>query len=103
MAQWVKFSADYDHVWPSRAHTAFKAGMTVFVRKDVAEAAFAAGKAAPAEKPGDSSTVEVYVEDDAAPSEAPDRSGSDAVAQSDDAADVGPELRDGADEAAAER
>lgn len=41
----VKFIADYDHTWPSRAVTAFKAGMERTVKTEVGEAAVAAGKA----------------------------------------------------------
>lgn len=103
MARWVEFTADYDHVWPSRAHTAYKAGMILFVRKEVAEAAISKGKARETEKPSDSRSVEVYVEDDAAPSQASDRSGSDGVAEPHDAEDVGPVLRGAGDEPASER
>jgi hypothetical protein len=103
MAQWVEFTADYDHIWPSRAHTAYKAGMVVFAKKEVAEAAIDAGKAKPSDKPGDKAGVEVYVEDDAAPSKAPDRPRTDGVDERDDAHDVGPRVLDEADEPAAER
>jgi hypothetical protein len=103
MAQWVEFTADYNHVWPSRAVTAYKAGMTVFVKKEVAEAAIGLGRAKPVEKPSDSNTVEVYVEDDAAPPEASDRPGPDGVAQSHDAEDVGAVVRGAGDEPASER
>jgi len=41
----VKFTADYDHTWPSRAVTAFKANWEGSVKAEVAEAAVAAGKA----------------------------------------------------------
>lgn len=103
MAQWVEFTADHDHVWPTRAVTAYKAGMTLFVKKEVAEAAIDLGRAKPAEKPSDSATAEVYVEDDAAPSPASDRPGPDGVAQSHDAEDVGPVVRGAGDEPASER
>lgn len=46
------FDADYDHVWPSRAQTAFKRGHRGRVKKEVADAAIAAGKAREA-KPDD--------------------------------------------------
>lgn len=103
MAQWVEFTADHDHIWPSRAVTAYKAGTTLFVKKEVAETAIAKGRARPSEKPSDSTGVEVYVEDDAAPSEAADRQGVDGVAKPHDADDVGAGLRDEADEPASER
>jgi hypothetical protein len=52
----VKFSADYNHRWPSGAETAYKAGWEGTVKAEVVEAATAAGKArtvrAPA-KPSD--------------------------------------------------
>lgn len=41
----VHFTADYDHRWPSRAITAFKAGMTLTVRRVVGQAAIDKGKA----------------------------------------------------------
>ena len=41
----VHFTADYDHRWPSRAVTAYKAGMTLTVRRVVGEAAIDKGKA----------------------------------------------------------
>lgn len=103
MPQWVKFTADYDHIWPSRAHTAYKAGMILFVKNEVAEAAMGAGKAEETEKPEDSHRVTVYDAEDAAPSQASDRPPADGVAEPDDATDVGPELRAEADESAAER
>lgn len=41
----VHFTADYDHRWPSRAVTAYKAGMILTVRRVVGEAAIAKGRA----------------------------------------------------------
>ena len=41
----VKFTADYDHRWPSGAFTAFKKGMDLTVKREAAEAAIAKGKA----------------------------------------------------------
>lgn len=53
----VKFTAKYDHNWPSRAVTAYPAGFTGSVKKEVAEAAIAAGKAEPYRAPRAESTV----------------------------------------------
>lgn len=103
MPRWVEFTADHDHVWPSRAVTAYKAGMILFVKNEVADAAIAKGRAREAEKPGDSRSAEVYVEDDAAPPQASNRPGSDGVAESHDAHDVGPVVRGAGDEPASER
>jgi len=41
----VKFERDYDHTWPSRAVTAYKAGYEGTVRREAGEAAVAAGAA----------------------------------------------------------
>lgn len=41
----VKFTADYDHRWSSRAVTAFKAGYEGTVKREVGEAAISKGKA----------------------------------------------------------
>lgn len=41
----VKFTADYDHTWPSRAVTAFKKGMELTVKQEAGRAAVDAGKA----------------------------------------------------------
>lgn len=41
----VRFLADYDHRWPSRAITAFKAGYEGTVKREVGEAAISKGKA----------------------------------------------------------
>lgn len=41
----VRFTADYDHRWPSRARTAFRKGWEGRVKREVADAAIAAGKA----------------------------------------------------------
>ena len=53
MAKWFKFTADYDHYWPSRAVTAFKEGMVAYVKNDVAEAAKKAGAGEETDKPAD--------------------------------------------------
>ncbi len=39
MAKKIKLKTDYDHEWPSRAVTAFKAGRTYTVKDEVAAAA----------------------------------------------------------------
>jgi hypothetical protein len=41
----VKFSANYDHKWPSRAMTLFPAGYEGPVKREVGERAIAKGKA----------------------------------------------------------
>lgn len=41
----IKFTADYDHKWPSRAVTAFKAGWEGTVKREVGELAISKGKA----------------------------------------------------------
>jgi len=41
----VIFTADYDHRWPSRAITAFKAGYEGTVKREVGEVAISKGKA----------------------------------------------------------
>lgn len=46
MAQ-VRFTAKYDHTWPSRAVTAYPKGFIGSVKREVATAAIAAGKAEP--------------------------------------------------------
>ena len=43
--QHVRFIADFDYTWPSRAVTAFKAGYEGPVKRCVSRAAIAAGKA----------------------------------------------------------
>lgn len=53
----VKFTAKYDHDWPSRAVTAYPAGFIGSVKKEVAEAAIAAGKAEPYRAPRAESTI----------------------------------------------
>lgn len=53
---WIRFTADYDHRWPSRAVTAYKAGMVLYVKGDVAKAAREKGKAEPARKPDEAGT-----------------------------------------------
>lgn len=53
----VKFTAKYDHDWPSRAVTAYPAGFIGSVKKEVAEAAIAAGKAQPYRAPRAESTI----------------------------------------------
>lgn len=49
--RWVLFTGDFD--WsPSRAVTvAYKAGMRLFVKREVADAAIGAGKAKPSSRP----------------------------------------------------
>jgi hypothetical protein len=106
MAKWIRFTADYDHRWPSRAMTAFKAGMISFVKDEVAEPALAKKKAVETEKPepGDPNHVttaspmesppdEAYAGADATPPKAPDDAGTDGVAEPDDADDVGSGIR----------
>lgn len=51
MARWLLFTADYDHRWPSRAITAFKAGQKLFVKEVVANAAIAKGRAVETQSP----------------------------------------------------
>ena len=41
----VRFTADYDHRWPSRAVTAFKAGWEGTVKREVGDMAISKGKA----------------------------------------------------------
>ncbi|MEC9018325.1 MAG: hypothetical protein VYC29_10480 [Pseudomonadota bacterium] len=41
----VKFTADYNHRWPSRAMTFFPAGYEGTVKREVGEAAIAKGRA----------------------------------------------------------
>lgn len=48
---WMKFNDAYDHVWPSRAQTHFPAGYVGNVKKEVADAATAKGKAEPTTRP----------------------------------------------------
>lgn len=44
---WVRFTAAYDHAWPSRAVTAYPAGYVGNVKRVVSARAIAAGKAEP--------------------------------------------------------
>jgi hypothetical protein len=46
----IIFSADYDHRWPSRAITAYKAGWSGTVKREVSDAAIAKGKATEVER-----------------------------------------------------
>lgn len=46
----VKFEKDYDHTWPSRAVTAFKAGWSGNVKDEVAAAAIKSGHAVSVER-----------------------------------------------------
>lgn len=46
----VKFVQDYNHTWPNRAQTAFKAGWEGNVKAEVADAAIALGRAKKAPK-----------------------------------------------------
>lgn len=48
MAQRVRFTDRYDHTWPSRSVTQYRAGWEGPVKDEVAAAAIAAGKAEPA-------------------------------------------------------
>ena len=41
----IKFTADYDHRWPSRAVTAFKAEWEGTVKREVGESAISKGRA----------------------------------------------------------
>jgi len=52
----VRFTGKYDHTWPSRAVTAYPKGYTGSVKREVADAAFAAGKAEPYRAPRESTT-----------------------------------------------
>lgn len=54
MAKWFHFEQNYDHVWPSRAHTAFAAGQKVYVKDEVAEKAAALGRGKIIDKPAES-------------------------------------------------
>ena len=47
----ITFTADYNHRWPSRAVTHFKTGWTGTVKREVADAAIAKGKATEDVKP----------------------------------------------------
>ena len=53
MAKWMSFKRDFDYRHPSRAVTAYKAGMVEYVPNKVAEAVIEAGAAVEAEKPAD--------------------------------------------------
>lgn len=53
MAQWIKLTADHDHRWESGAVTAFKEGIIVYVKDEVAEPAINAGRAEKTDKPDD--------------------------------------------------
>lgn len=69
MAEWVKFVRNRDYRHKSRAVTAYKAGMTIYVPSHIARDVLARGDAVPANKPvskpldppGDGRRV--YVED----------------------------------------
>jgi hypothetical protein len=92
MARWVRFTANHDHRWPSRARTAYKQGMTVFVKDEVAERAISLGRAEPAERPArdDTQSQQGYagLNEPETPTAKP--RGVEPVAQPDDADDVGP-------------
>ncbi len=83
----VHFAQDYDHRWPSRAVTAFKAGWSGTVKREVGEAAIAKGKATRIDNRGSARG------DDKAPAHADVRR-SRGVARSHDADDVGTVLLD---------
>jgi hypothetical protein len=106
MAKWIRFTCDYDHRWPSRAVTAFKADMVCFVKDEVADLAIAKGKAEETEKPEDgdpnhvttqspleSPADEAYNAGDAAQATLPVDRGHEPLAQRDDADDVGAKPR----------
>jgi hypothetical protein len=51
MPQWVEFTADYDHRWPSGAVTHYPAGTVDNVKAEVAEEAIGLGAAEKTKKP----------------------------------------------------
>jgi len=113
MAQWVQFTRDYDHRWPSRAVTAFKKDQKVYVKDEVADRAFSRGAAKATDKPADSDPDHVttrdpmesegrtaYARADEPPATPSDTGPADSVAQRDDADDVGAIVRVSGDDAA---
>lgn len=82
----VKFTADYDHRWPSRAMTSYKAGYEGTVKREVGERAIAKGKATEVRKPDTSAG-------DAATSTNADLGRSRGMAQPHDADHVGTGVR----------
>jgi hypothetical protein len=83
----VRFTANYDHRWPSRAMTMFKAGWSGTVKREVADAAIAKGKATALRRPAKQAG-------DAAASENADMGRSRRMAEPDDAHNVGGSVRD---------
>lgn len=82
----VRFTQEYDHRWPSRAVTAYKAGWEGTVKREVGEAAISKGKATEAGKPAKPSS-------DAAAAKNADLGRSRGMAEPDDAHNVGPIVR----------
>ncbi|WP_156448186.1 hypothetical protein [Sphingobium sp. CCH11-B1] len=83
----VHFTRDYDHRWPSRAVTAFKAGWSGAVKREVGEAAIGKGRATEIANGGKPSS-------DAKASPPADIRGSRGMARPDDASDVGSVILD---------
>ncbi|CAM5513115.1 hypothetical protein ACFSUK_28770 [Sphingobium scionense] len=83
----VKFNADYDHKWPSRAMTHFPAGYEGTVKREVGERAIAKGRATEVKRRGKA------VADAAAPANA-DLGTGRGMAKPDDAHHVGRIVRD---------
>ena len=82
----VRFTQDYDHRWPSRAVTAYKAGWEGTVKREVGDAAIAKGKATEVRNPAKPKR------DAAAPTNA-DLGRSRGMAEPDDAHHVGGVIR----------
>ena len=82
----VKFTADYDHRWPSRAVTAFKAGYEGTVKREVGERAISKARATEVRKAA-------KLTSDAAASKSTDLGRSRRVAEPHDADDVGAVVR----------
>jgi len=80
----VTFTKDYDHRWPSRAVTAFKAGWAGTVKHEVAESAHAKGAA----------TIEPSRAKAPSHGRLPDSGRGGKLGRSDDAHDVGASVRD---------
>lgn len=82
----VRFTSDYDHKWPSRAMTAYKAGWEGTVKREVGERAISKGKATEVRKPDTSAG-------DAAASTNADMGRSRGMAEPHDADHVGTSVR----------
>lgn len=78
----VRFTADYDHKWPSRAMTFFPAGYEGTVKREVGERAIAKGRATEVKRRGKAEA------DGETPAITDSRRGG-RVAGSNDAPDVG--------------